>query len=134
MLYYKRWTIEKAFNNSKSDLKVKKAWSSDDVSLGNQMRFSAMTYNIMRILEEKSKLEQPEMIHSSDNKYTKALLKKDEEAKKEGRSVNPLHFRKRLTRICSFTIREVQKAILSGMLYCDLMNKLVGKLISHPAQ
>jgi hypothetical protein len=29
MLYYKRWTIEKAFNNSKSILKEKKAWSSN---------------------------------------------------------------------------------------------------------
>jgi len=25
MLYYKRWTIEKTFNNSKSNLKEKKA-------------------------------------------------------------------------------------------------------------
>ncbi|WP_221900269.1 hypothetical protein [Bathymodiolus platifrons methanotrophic gill symbiont] len=30
MLYFKRWTIEKAFNNSKSNLKETKAWSSDN--------------------------------------------------------------------------------------------------------
>jgi hypothetical protein len=30
MLYYKRWTVEKAYNNSKSNLKEKKAWSSYD--------------------------------------------------------------------------------------------------------
>jgi hypothetical protein len=34
MLYYKRWTIEKAFNNSKSNLKETKAWSSDNNSKG----------------------------------------------------------------------------------------------------
>ncbi|WP_221901182.1 hypothetical protein [Bathymodiolus platifrons methanotrophic gill symbiont] len=33
MLYFKRWTIEKAFNNSKSNLKETKAWSSDNNSL-----------------------------------------------------------------------------------------------------
>lgn len=44
MLYYKRWTIEKAFNNSKSDLKERKAWSSNVNSLKNQMRLTAMTY------------------------------------------------------------------------------------------
>jgi IS4 transposase len=45
MLYYKRWTIEKAFNNSKSNFKKTKAWSSNDCSLKNQMRLTAMSYN-----------------------------------------------------------------------------------------
>ena len=39
ILYYKRWTIEKAFNNSKSNFKEIKAWSSNPVSLKNQMLF-----------------------------------------------------------------------------------------------
>jgi IS4 transposase len=29
MLYYKLWTIEKAFNNNKSDFTERKAWSSN---------------------------------------------------------------------------------------------------------
>ncbi|HJO56583.1 MAG TPA: transposase, partial [Candidatus Scalindua sp.] len=57
MVYYKRWTIEKAFNNSKSDLKEKKAWSSDSNALNNQMSLTAITYNIMRVFEEVSKVE-----------------------------------------------------------------------------
>ena len=57
ILYYKRWTIEKAFNNTKSDLKEKKAWSSESIPLDIQMRLTAMTYNLIRLFEEKSKTE-----------------------------------------------------------------------------
>jgi hypothetical protein len=53
ILYYKRWTIEKAFNNSKSNLKEIKAWSSDPCSLKNQMRLTAMSYNFMRVLKKR---------------------------------------------------------------------------------
>ncbi|WP_221902067.1 hypothetical protein [Bathymodiolus platifrons methanotrophic gill symbiont] len=38
MLYFKRWTIEKTFNNTKSNFKETKAWSSNTRSLENQMR------------------------------------------------------------------------------------------------
>jgi len=55
MLYFKRWTIEKAFNNSKSDLKERKAWSPDVNALKNQMCLTSMTYNLMRVFEEVSK-------------------------------------------------------------------------------
>jgi hypothetical protein len=82
MLYYKRWTIEKAFNNSKSDLKDKKAWSSTVNSLMIQMRLTAMTYNLVRMFEETSKIHNPELIHPSDDKYTQALKKREIEAKK----------------------------------------------------
>ena len=54
MIYYKRWTIEKAFNNSKSDLTERKAWSQNLNALNSQMRFTAMAYNIMRVFEETS--------------------------------------------------------------------------------
>ena len=46
MLYYKRWTIEKAFNNSKSNLKETKAWSSDINALKNQMRLIAYSTEV----------------------------------------------------------------------------------------
>ncbi|WP_221896247.1 transposase [Bathymodiolus japonicus methanotrophic gill symbiont] len=41
MLYFKRWTIEKTFNNTKSNFKETKAWSSNTRSLENQMRLQA---------------------------------------------------------------------------------------------
>ncbi len=129
MLYFKRWTIEKAFNNSKSDLKEKKAWSSNLNALKNQMHLTAMTYNLVRVFEEISKNQAPELIHPSDKKYTKALEKRDRTAKKEGGFVNPLFFQPRIVRISSYTIRLVQSAILTGKSLVSVMEALVAQLI-----
>jgi hypothetical protein len=129
MLYFKRWTIEKAFNNSKSDLKEIKAWSSNLNALKNQMRLTAMTYNLLRVFEEVSKIQHPEFIHPSDKKYTKALEKRDQTAKKEGKYVNPLFFQSRIVRICSYTIRLVQNAIMTGKSLVWVMEALGAQLI-----
>jgi len=130
ILYYKRWTLEKAFNNNKSNLKETKAWSSDMKGLQNQMRFTAMSYNLMRVFEETSKNKQaPVFIHPSDKKYTKALEKKQEIAKEEGRFINPLLFKQRIVRICSYTIRATQNAILMGKTMIALMKSLADRLI-----
>jgi len=75
MVYYKRWTIEKAFNNSKSDLVERKAWSSNLNALNSQMPFTAMAYNIMRIFEEISKAKNPECIQPSDKNTMKLSIK-----------------------------------------------------------
>jgi len=130
ILYYKRWTIEKAFNNKKSNLKETKAWSSDMNSLKNQMRFTAMSYNLMRVFEETSKSKQaPVFIHPSDKKYIKALNNRNEIAQKEGNFVNPLLFKERIVRICSYTIRAIQNAILMGKSMMTLMKGLADQLI-----
>ena len=134
MLYYKRWTIEKAFNNSKSNLKEKKAWSSDANALKNQMRLTSMSYNLMRVLEEISKTQNPDMIHPSDKKYTKALKKRERLAKKRGRFVNLLFFQARIVRISSYTIRAVQNAILTGKSLVWVMSALVARLVSRSHQ
>ncbi len=131
MLYFKRWTIEKAFNNSKSDLKEGKAWSSDLNALKNQMHFTVMAYNFARVFEEVSKIQDPEKIHPSDKKYTKALEKRDRLAKKEGGFVNPLFFQSRIVRISSDTIRAVQNAIIAGKSLVWLMKALASKLIQR---
>ena len=129
MLYYKRWTIEKAFNNSKSDLKERKAWSSNINSLKNQMRLTAMTYNLMRIFEEISKINDPQLIHPSDKKYTKALEKRELKAKERGCFVNPLFFQARIVRISSYTIRAVQNIIMTGKSLANLMSALMNRLV-----
>ena len=128
MVYYKRWTIEKAFNNSKSDLVERKAWSSNLNALNSQMRFTAMAYNIMRILEEISKAKNPECIHPSDKKYDEALDKRQEIAREKGGFVNPLFFHARIARICSFTIRSLQNAIMTGRSLIAVMDSLAGHL------
>ncbi len=128
MLYYKRWTIEKAFNNSKSDFTETKAWSSNLNALNNQMRFTAMAYNIMRVIEETSKTQNPDRIHPSDKKYNEALDKRQKVAHTMGRFLNPLFFHARITRICSFTIRSLQNAIMTGRSLSAVMDSLARHL------
>ncbi|WP_338070445.1 hypothetical protein [Bathymodiolus platifrons methanotrophic gill symbiont] len=129
MLYYKRWTIEKAFNNSKSNLKETKAWSSDNNALKNQMRLTAMSYNLLRMVEELSKIQDPELIHPSDKKYTEALEKRQQAAQKRGGFVNPLFFNERIVRISSYTIRAIQNAIITEKSLSSFINALVAKLV-----
>ena len=128
MIYYKRWTIEKAFNNSKSDFTERKAWSSNLNALNSQMRFTAMAYNIMRVFEETSKANNPERIHPSDKKYAESLDKREQIAQEKDRFVNPLFFHARIARICSFTIRSLQNAIMTGRSLVAIMDHLVRHL------
>ncbi len=128
MIYYKRWTIEKAFNNSKSDFTERKAWSPNLNALNSQMRFTAMAYNIMRVFEETSKAKHPERIHLSDKKYNETLNKRQKRAQEKNRFVNPLFFQARITRICSFTIRSIQNAITAGRTLMVIMSSLARRL------
>ena len=132
MLYYKRWTIEKTFNNSKSNLKEKKAWSPNLCALKNQMRLTAMTYNLMRVAEEISKANNPDLIHPSDKKYTQTLEKRQQAASKKGRFVNPLFFQARIVRISAYTIRAFQNAILTGKSLLSFVRALAARLVSRP--
>jgi hypothetical protein len=129
ILYYKRWTIEKTFNNSKSNFKETKAWSSDTHSLNNQMRFTAMSYNLMRVFEEISKQHDPELMHCAEKKYQKNLEKRQQIAKKQGYFVNPLLFQPRIARISSYTIRAAQNAIITGIRLVSFMKKLATQLV-----
>ena len=129
ILYFKRWTIEKTFNNTKSDFKETKAWSSNNNSLKNQMRLTAMSYNLMRVFEEISKIQQPELIQPSDKKYNETLEKRQQLTQKQDCFVNPLFFQARITRISSYTIRAVQNAILTGTSLHSFMSSLVARLV-----
>ena len=93
------------------------------------MRLTAMSYNLMRMFEEVSKIQQPELIHPSDKKYNEALEKRQQLAKKRDCFVNPLFFQARITRISSCTIRAVQNAILTGMSLQSFMRSLVARLV-----
>ncbi len=129
MLYFKRWTIEKTFNNTKSNFKETKAWSSNNHSLENQMRLTAMSYNLIRVFEEVSKKQQPELIHPSDKKYSEALEKRQQLAQKRDCFVNPLFFQARITRISSYTIRAVQNAIITRTSFQCFMSSLIARLV-----
>ena len=130
ILYFKRWTIEKAFN--KSNLKEIKAWSSNAYSLKNQMRLTAMTYNLVRTFEELSKVQDPALIHPAEKKYTKTLEKRQQQAKKIGRIINPLLFQARIARISSSTFNSFRNAIIKGKSLLGFMTTLLGRLVFRP--
>jgi len=132
ILYFKRWTIEKAFNNSKSNLKETKAWSSDSHALNSQMRLTAMAYNLIRTFEEMSKKQNLELIHPAEKKYTKDLEKRQLEANKLGHFVNPLLFKARIARISSSTFRSFQSAIIKGNSLLSFMRRLAKRFVSRP--
>ncbi|WP_221900255.1 hypothetical protein [Bathymodiolus platifrons methanotrophic gill symbiont] len=95
-------------------------------------RLTAMSYNLMRVFEEISKTQQPELIHPSDKKYSEALEIRQQQAQKRDRFVNPLFFQARISRISSYTIRAVQNAIITGMSLQCFMSSLVARLVSRP--
>ena len=85
----------------------------------------------MRVFEELSKIQQPELIHPSDKKYSEELEKRQQVAQKQGCFVNPLFFQARITRISSYTIRAVQNAIIMGTSFLSFMSSLVARLVSR---
>ncbi len=48
------------------------------------MRLTAMSYNLLRVFEETSKIQAPDLIYPSDKKYRKALEKRQRAAEKRG--------------------------------------------------
>jgi hypothetical protein len=66
------------------DFTERKAWSSNLNALNNQMRFTTMAYNVMRVFEEISKAQNPERIHLSYKKYNDALDKRQAIANEKG--------------------------------------------------
>ena len=63
------------------------------------MRLTAMSYNLLRVFEEVSKIQDPELIPPSDKKYTEALKKRQHASEKKGGIVNPLFYQERIVRI-----------------------------------
>jgi len=64
MLYYKRWTIEKAFNNSKSNLKVPQTACGPESKNNNDVRVNLLD-NVLVIERVKAEIL---LVHSCPNK------------------------------------------------------------------
>ncbi len=88
-----------------------------------------MTYNLMRVCEEISKIQDSELIHPSDKKYNKALEERQRRARDNSGFVNPLLFLERIAHISSYTIRAIQNAIITGKPMVDLMSALMARLV-----
>ena len=103
-LYFKRWNIEKSFDNAKNTLHEKKAWANGREALTIQSHAIAFAYNVMRMFHEM-------LIHEekadegkttlSEKKYLKWLGLRQFSVNTAGRSVHPLCFTERMARIPS---------------------------------
>ncbi|WP_221898491.1 hypothetical protein [Bathymodiolus japonicus methanotrophic gill symbiont] len=58
--------------------------------------------------------------------------RRQQQAQKRDRFVNPLFFQARISRISSYTIRAVQNAIITGMSLQCFMSSLVARLVLPP--
>jgi hypothetical protein len=63
------------------------------------MRLTAMSYNLMWVFEESSTIQQSQLSHPSDIKYTKALEKRQWFVKGKDCFMNPLFFQARIARL-----------------------------------
>ncbi|RUM94686.1 MAG: hypothetical protein DSZ28_01920 [Thiothrix sp.] len=98
------------------------------------MHLTAITYNLMRVVEEVSKAQNPDLIHPSDKKHTQSLEKRQQAARKKGRVVNPLFFQARIVHISSYTIRAFQNAIITGKSLSSFVSALAARLVSRPCR
>jgi len=83
-----------------------------------------MSYNLIRVFDEISKQDDPELMHCAEKKYTNDLEKRQVIAKRKGCFVNPLLFLPRIARISSHIIWAIQNAIITGKQLISFMKEL----------
>jgi hypothetical protein len=90
-LYFLRWRIEKSFATFKKDFHETKAWAGGKEAQVMHSSFIAMAYNLNRFIL--SVLEQVHGISDQkvEQKYAKELGRREENARRKGREVHPLH-------------------------------------------
>ncbi len=127
-LYKIRWRIEKVFDNFKNDLFETKAWASGKSALVIQATFTAMTYNLLRLIEALVKIrgltdEKVEI------KYKKALGLRKKVAKTKGRTIHPFEsIIPRMARISSQFIRTIRNHFPSPVAISGLLPAFRNKL------
>lgn len=90
LLYLLRWRIEKVFDVLKNKLHEKKAWGNAVTCQQMQTHFACLAHNLIMMLSAGLKTSygiEPVKLH---RKREKALLRREEQAAKKGRIVNPL--------------------------------------------
>ncbi|MDB4798864.1 transposase, partial [Verrucomicrobia bacterium] len=102
-LYRRRWEIEKVFDDLKNKLEQKKSWSSDLTGKRSQGQLIALTYNLIRLLEDflqeehgiRNEAEEERKIQQRQNLATKV--------RESGRQISSL-----LENACKATQRSVK--------------------------
>ncbi len=88
-----------------------------------------MSYNLLRVFEEVSKIQDSTLIHPSDKKYTEALKIIRQQASEKRAVCESIVLSEKNVRISSYTIRAVQNAIITRKSLVSLMNGLVARLV-----
>lgn len=106
-LYRVRWTIEKTFDETENRLHQSKGWGTNETAKRMQAHFTALAHNLMLLLETKAKQEEGIEDKKVEEKFAKALDKREEEASRQGRRVPTMirQLRRRATQISFQFIR-----------------------------
>ena len=116
-LYKVRWRIEKVFDNFKNDFIGKIAWAGGKSAPVFQASFTAMTYNLLRMMEAflKARGITDKKVEA---KYKKAIKIRRAFVEMKGGSIHPfvsaIH---RMARFSSRFIGTMRKFFLSGIAY-----------------
>ena len=102
-LYRRRWEIEKVFDDLKNKLHQKKSWSSDLTAKQCQGQLIALTYNLIRLVEERLQPEHGLVNQVEEERKGKERQKIKEKANAQGRAVSTL-----LLNACQATQRSVK--------------------------
>lgn len=135
-LYFKRWNIEKGFDNFKNNLMEQKAWATGKTSLSIQSNAIAFVYNLCRIFHEfivvENKSDNNNSLTISEKKYNGQIRKRKEVANKYNKEVLPLHYMApRFTRISSAFITSFCSCFLNNVSFSKLWEDLTRALFSR---
>lgn len=89
-LYFLRWNVEKLFDEFKSALDEKKAWTGQPNGKIQQAQAMVMAHNLLLLAEHRIKAEHQIEDLKVQKKRSKALATAKEKAEKAGRPFNPL--------------------------------------------
>ena len=130
-LYKIRWRIEKVFDNFKNDLLETKAWASGKSALVIQASFTAMTYNLLRLIEALVKIRGL-TDKKVEIKYKKALDIRKKVAETKGRTIHPFEsIIPRMARISSQFIRTIRNHFPSPVAISGLLPTFKIKLRAY---
>jgi len=102
-LYRRRWEIEKVFDDLKNKLGQKKSWSSDLTGKRSQGQLIALTYNLVRLLEDLLQEEHGIRNEAEEERKIRQRQKLAIKVRESGRQISSL-----LENACKATQRSVK--------------------------
>ena len=89
-LYLQRWSIEKCYDTTKNKLEQRKGWATGPRAQRVQAHFTALSFNLLVLFEQRLKQEHGIEEHKVYDKRHKELARREQQAAKHGKQVHPL--------------------------------------------